>query len=173
MQNHQLGKLKVLTVDDEKTILKLVNDVLTSLGFTDIVIARSGRKAIELLSQQKFDFIITDWRMPDLDGIDIVRFARTSPESLYQMIPIIMLTGNTEAHEVIIARNAGIDGYLIKPFSAVQLVKRIRTIIEHPREFVVSPNYTGPDRRHRTEPPPGGIERRRSMKGQASQRRII
>ena len=173
MQNHPFGKLKVLIVDDEKTILKLVNDVLTSLGFTEIVIARSGRKATELLSQQKFDFIITDWRMDDLDGIDIVRFIRTSPESLTPMMPIIMLTGNTEAHEVITARNAGIDGYVIKPFSAVQLVRRIRAIIEHPREFVVSPNYSGPDRRHHNDPPPGGIERRRSQKEQTNQRRIF
>lgn len=150
-----------MVVDDEQTILTLVNDVLTRLGFRDIVIVRSGNKAMEMLAAQRFDFMITDWRMRDLDGIDVVHFARKSPKSLHPMIPIIMLTGNAEARDVIEARNAGIDGYIIKPFSADQLVKRIRAVIEHPREFVVSNKYTGPDRRHRNDAPPQGKERRR------------
>lgn len=164
MLHNQLAKLHVLVVDDEKTILGLVYDVLISLGFKNIVVARGGRKALDYLREHKFDFIITDWRMPDLTGVELVRFIRTSPESLNPMIPVIMLTGNTEAHEVITARNAGIDAYLIKPFSAKQLVHHIRAIIENPREFVAARSYTGPSRRHHNESPPGGIERRRSRK---------
>lgn len=164
MQNQWLAKLQILIVDDEKTILELVHNVLGSLGFRNIVIARSGPKAMELVAAHKFDFIITDWRMADLDGVELVRFTRTSPASKNAMTPVIMLTGNTEAHEVITARNAGIDAYIIKPFTAEQLVKRIRTIIERPREFVVSKVYVGPDRRHHNELPPKAAERRRSKK---------
>jgi len=162
MHNRHLEKLKVLVVDDEKTILGIVNDVLDKLGFRNVAVAKSGRKAKEMIAKEKFDFMITDWRMDDIDGIELVRFARTSPESANPTLPIIMLTGNTEAHEVMTARDAGIDVYLIKPFSAEQLVKRIRAIIEHPREFVFSRNFTGPSRRYHKEPPPGGVERRRS-----------
>ncbi|MDD5585882.1 MAG: response regulator [Alphaproteobacteria bacterium] len=169
MKNSQLGKLQILVVDDEKTILRLICDVLIQLGFKDAVIATSGRKAIELLAKQKFDFIITDWRMNDLDGIDLVRFVRSSPESAYPTIPIIMLTGNAEAHYVMTARNAGINAYLIKPFSASQLVRRIRQIIEQPREFVLAPAFRGPDRRHRDEPPPPDLERRKPRKKSSSQ----
>ena len=164
MSSNQLARLQILIVDDEKNIQRLVYDVLASLGFRDITVANSGRKAIEFLSQRKFDFVITDWRMGDLDGIDIVRFVRTSPESQNRIMPIIMLTGNTEAHYVLTARAAGVNGYLLKPFSAEQLVRRIRVVIEQPAEFVIAPSYCGPDRRHVEKPPPNNDERRKRRK---------
>ena len=169
LKRNQLGTFQVLVVDDEKMMHKLVCNVLNSLGFQDIVTATSGRKAIELLTKQKFDFIITDWRMRDLDGIDIVRFMRTSPDAAHPTTPIIMLTGNTEAHYVLTALNAGINGYLIKPFSAEQLVRRIRSVIENPRPFIIAPTYKGPDRRHTNKQPPGGVERRVRGKKNKSQ----
>jgi DNA-binding response OmpR family regulator len=164
MIRNQLSTLRVLIADDERLILKLVLDVLGSLGFSDVTVAHSGRQAIEFASKQKFDFIITDWCMADIDGIELVRYMRNSPDSLYPTTPIIMLTGNTEAHYVITALNVGINGYLIKPFSAEQLVKRIRNIIEQPRPFVLSPNYKGPDRRRVDKGPPGKVERRAGAK---------
>lgn len=159
--HNTLSALQVLIVDDEKLMHKLVCNVLTSLGFRDITTANSGRQAMGLVTQKRFDFIITDWRMGDLDGIDVVHFIRTSPDAQNPTMPIIMLTGNTEARYVITALNAGINGYVIKPFSAEQLVRRIRAVIENPRQYVLSPHYRGPDRRHNDLPPPGGIERRK------------
>ena len=164
MSDNQLSLLRVLIVDDEKTIQRLVLDVLLSLGFKDITTANSGRQAIELVSNNDFDFIITDWFMADMDGIDLVRFIRKSPESCCPSMPIIMLTGNTELHDVKTAVDTGIDAYLIKPFSAAQLVQRIRRIIEHPRPFVLAPKYRGPDRRHTPRTPPGGVDRRNKPK---------
>jgi two-component system chemotaxis response regulator CheY len=157
MRQSLLDSFSILIVDDEATIRKLVRNVLTSLGFLNITEANSGRRAIEILESNAFDFIITDWRMGDLDGIDIVRHVRAKPSN----IPIIMLTGNTEAYYVKTAISAGINGYLIKPFSAEQLVKRIRTIIDEPEDFVVSKKYTGPDRRHTRKPPPDKIDQRK------------
>ncbi len=161
MHKSQLSNFHVLIIDDEKPILRLIYDVLASLGFRHIVAANSGRRAVELLAKQKFDFIITDWRMGDKDGIHIVDFARNSAESLHLTTPIIMLTANTEPHYVLTARDTGVNSYLIKPFSADQLVRRIRTIIEQPLPFVLSPKYRGPDRRHKTLPPPNNIDRRK------------
>lgn len=159
-----LQSISVLIADDEKMIQRLVYDVLTQLGFRKITVASSGRQAIEQLRQQSFDFVITDWRMKDMEGIDIIRFVRTSPDSPNPRMPIIMLTGNTEAHYVFTARDAGVNEYLIKPFTADQLVRRIRSIIEKPRSFVEAPGYKGPDRRHREVDPPDGNDRRRGRK---------
>jgi two-component system, chemotaxis family, chemotaxis protein CheY len=162
--DNQLKNIKVLIVDDEKLIQRLVYDVLVELGFRLITIASSGRQAIRLASAQAFDFIISDWRMGDLDGIDLIEYLRTSPDSPNPRIPIILLTGNTEAHYVLRARDAGVNEYLIKPFAADQLVRRIRAIIEKPKGFIEAPNYRGPDRRHREEEPPYGKDRRKKKK---------
>ena len=159
--NSQLQNIQVLIVDDEKMIQRLVYDVLAQLGFRQITVASSGRQAIHLVATKPFDFVITDWRMQDLDGIDLVDFVRKSPESKCPHVPVILLTGNSEAHYVVRARDAGVNEYIIKPFAAEQLVKRIRAVIEKPRPFVVTKNYRGPDRRHQDLPPPDGKERRK------------
>jgi DNA-binding response OmpR family regulator len=164
MKKNQLDIVQVLIVDDEKTILRLVYDVLSRLGFRAITVAHSGRQAIDLLSRQSFDLIISDWQMQDLNGIDVVEFVRTSPECKCPHVPIIMLTGNTEAHYVVRARDAGINEYLIKPFSSEQLVKRIRSIIEKPKPFVLAAGYKGPDRRHGQKPIQGVPDRRKNKK---------
>lgn len=160
MSSDSLSFLQVLVVDDIQMIRTLVSDVLVSLGFKDISVASSGREAMAMVSKKKFDFIISDWQMPDLDGIDLVRFVRQIPDVQCASVPIIMLTANTEAKHVITALKNGINGYLIKPFTAEQLARRIRNAIEHPRQFVIAPTYRGPDRRYIDKGPPGGIERR-------------
>ena len=155
-----LQNIHVLIADDERMIQRLVYDVLTQLGFRKITVASSGRQAIDLLKRQPYDFIITDWRMKDFEGIDIINFVRSSPDSPNPRMPIIMLTGNTEAHYVCTARDAGVNEYLIKPFTTDQLVRRIRSLIERPKPFVESPAYKGPDRRHKSDEPPQGKDRR-------------
>jgi DNA-binding response OmpR family regulator len=149
-----------MIVDDEKLMQRLVYDTLSSLGFRQITVATSGRHAIHNLNKQTFDFIITDWRMQDLEGIDIIRHVRSSTDPVMQRTPIILLTGNTEAHYVHTAHAAGVNEYLLKPFTADQLTKRIRNIIERPRGFVEAPVYKGPDRRRREGEPPNGTDRR-------------
>jgi len=162
MADNRLSQIRVLLVDDEMQILRLVSDVLTQFGFKDITMAHNGREAIELISKQRFDFIITDWRMPEVEGIDVIKFVRTAPESPAKRVPIIMLSGNTEATYVIQARNAGVNEYVIKPFTAEQLIKRLRAIIENPRSFVDAPNYHGPSRRwHATDQTPPVDRRKR------------
>jgi len=152
----------ILIADDEPLIRNLVFGVLTNLGFRNITIAASGRKAIEHITNKKFDFIITDWRMEDIDGIDLVKHVRTTQKN--KTVPIIMLTGNTEVFYVKAAISAGINAYLLKPFSAEQLAKRIRSVIESPREFIISRKYIGPDRRHLDMVSTTGNERRKPRK---------
>ncbi|MDD4616592.1 MAG: response regulator [Alphaproteobacteria bacterium] len=161
MHPNRLQNFNILVIDDEFLIQNLVRCVLQNLGFTNITLANNGRKAQDLILNQRFDIIITDWRMDDLDGIDVINFVRKSRNSDYYKTPIIMLTGNTEDYYVKTAIDAGINAYLIKPFTAAELVKRIRAVIEFPGDFIISKTFTGPDRRHYIEPPPEGLDRRR------------
>ncbi len=161
MVDSSLKNVSILVVDDTTLMQQLIHDVLKRLGFQKVVVVNSGRKAIELVAQHSFDFIITDWRMDDMTGIDLIRYVRTAPQSRNPHIPIIMLTGNSEVRDVIEARDVGVNEYMIKPFSAEQLVKRIRSVIEHPRRFVEAANYNGPDRRRVLQFPLKGAERRK------------
>jgi DNA-binding response OmpR family regulator len=161
MSFNKLHGFSILVVDDEPLIQNLVRTVLSSLGFTNVTVAGSGRKAQDLIDRNVFDIIITDWRMDDLDGIDIINFVRKSKNVPLRKTPIIMLTGNTEDYYVKAAIDAGVNAYLLKPFTAGELVKRLRSVIENPRDFVISTSFTGPDRRHANQPPPQGQERRK------------
>ena len=164
MTPYDFYNFKVLIIDDEPLMRKLVRGVLGSLGFMNITEANSGRKAQELISNHTFDFIITDWRMDDLDGIDIINYVRGSQTLPRRNTPIIMLTGNTEVRHVKSAISAGVDSYMIKPFSAERLARRIRDLIENPRDFIISGKYTGPDRRHTSGPFSEGPDRRKNKK---------
>ena len=163
-EHSQLENIRVLIAEDDKMMQTLIQEVLKQLGFTSLTATASGRAAIELLERFDFDLVISDWRMKDMDGIDIIRFVRRDPKARYFRIPIILLTGNTEAHYVLQARDAGVNEYIIKPFTAEQLARRIRNLIEKPRGFVAAPIYSGPDRRHRRAAPPVGQERRKTGK---------
>ncbi len=160
-------KISVLIVDDEPLIQNLVRTVLSNLGFTNVTTANNGRKAQALLSETTFDIIITDWRMNDIDGIDVVNFVRRSKKTPLCRTPILMLTGNTEDQYVLAAIDAGVNAYLLKPFTASELARRLRKIIEEPRDFVISEKFMGPDRRHANLAPPDGTERRRKNKTKA------
>ncbi len=157
---NRLETLQLLLVDDERQMRRLLSDVLDHLGFKSLTIANGGLEAIKLASEQPFDFIITDWRMPDIEGIELVRFVRFNVNCKSPRVPIIMLSGNTEMHYVYEARDAGVNEYVIKPFSAGQLVRRIRTIIERPRCFIETTTYRGPNRRWRTLPIRYGTDKR-------------
>jgi CheY-like chemotaxis protein len=161
MVTSPLKDIQLLVVDDQKLIRKLVFNILTAWGFQEIKLAKSGQEAIDFLKQQAFDLIITDWRMAEPNGLDLLRFVRTSPDSLSPNIPVIFLTGNAEYADVSMARDTGVTEYLIKPFSAAELINRVRSVIERPRSFVKAPTYRGPDRRRRPGPAPDGTEKRK------------
>jgi DNA-binding response OmpR family regulator len=161
IEKNRLSNIRVLVVDDEKLSLKLTHDVLYKLGFSEVYTAHSGRDAIHVLLDRNVDLVITDWRMDDMDGLELLRFIRMSPNSPCKRVPILFLTGNTEEKQVIEARDAGVTEYMVKPFSVQQLIVRIKAIIEQPRPFIETKTYTGHDRRRRYFPPPDGVDRRK------------
>ena len=147
----RLESIHVLVVDDDMRISLLVKNILASLGFKSVHMAKNGSMALKALEEREIDLIITDWQMSPVDGINLVKHLRTSSDSRHRFIPIIMLTGNAERHEVEIARDAGVTEFVVKPFTAKALVDRIILVVENPRSFVMSKSFKGPDRRRRTE----------------------
>lgn len=149
------GDLKVLVVEDNQHFRLLISTVLHTLGITEVEEARDGADALRRLQTFNADFVIVDWKMEPMDGIGFAHAIRHSPESPNPHLPIIMVTGYSEAALVAEARDAGVNEFLAKPISARSLVARITSVLQTPRPFVRSPDYFGPDRRRGQQPFPG------------------
>lgn len=162
MIGYRLERLTVLIVDDNKNMRSLLRTVLEALGVSQIIDARDGEHAIEKLQQYNIDLAIVDWVMEPMDGIALTQWVRTNPDSPDQFLPIIMLSGHTERERVVQARDTGITEFMAKPISARSLYKRIQAVIEHPRPFVRTKDYFGPDRRRQTLPFEGADRRKNS-----------
>ncbi len=156
----RLSKVEVLIADPDTRVASLIRDVLKYIGFERIHFAQDGQEALDFIKRNEVDLLITDWQMSPMDGIRLVHYLRSSPDSPYPYLPIIMLTGKAERNDVEIARDVGVTEFLVKPFSAKSLFERLVMVIENPRSFIVASQYRGPDRRRRTDIPPGGDERR-------------
>nr|MEA2799590.1 two-component system, chemotaxis family, chemotaxis protein CheY [Phenylobacterium sp.] len=154
--------LKILLVDDNHHMRVLLAEILKAVGVRQIFEASDGAQGLKLLRSQRVDIIITDLSMQPLDGIDFVRLLRNSPDSPDQMCPVIMITGHSTLERVQAARDAGVNEFLAKPLTARGVVQRISQVIDHPRQFVRTPNYFGPDRRRRADPAFRGPWRRES-----------
>lgn len=144
-------RLCVMVVEDSPPMREVIRALLQSLGVQNIIDARDGNHAIRKLSEYQVDLIITDWVMEEMDGLELTRWIRTSPDSPDEFLPIIMVSGHTEEHRIEMARDAGINEFMAKPLTGVGLIQRLVAVIEHPRPFVRTDNYFGPDRRRKIE----------------------
>ncbi|MCW8835401.1 MAG: response regulator [Rhodospirillales bacterium] len=156
-----LERVNFLVVDDNKHMRTLVGSILHALGVKSIIEAEDGADAIRVLRSFPADIVICDWNMEPLDGLDFVRLVRTGKDSPNPYVPIIMLTGHTEMHRVLEARDAGINEFLAKPISAKSIYARITSIIERPRPYVRSKRFFGPDRRRKESDRFNGPDRRK------------
>lgn len=159
-----LQKLNVLTVDDSEHMRRIILALLMGLGFgfDHIFTAKDGVEALEILKSGHIDLVITDHRMPVLDGIDFTRLVRSGADSPNPYIPVIMLTAHADVEHIQAARDAGVSEFLRKPVNAQALYQRIAAVVEKPRAFIKSSDYNGPDRRRRNDPGYNGPERRSS-----------
>jgi two-component system chemotaxis response regulator CheY len=144
--------LKILIVDDNHHMRVLVSEILKAVGVRHIFEASDGSQALQAMRGQSIDIIITDLSMQPLDGIDFTRLLRMSPDSPNPMCPVIMITGHSTIARVQEARNAGVNEFLAKPLTARGVVERISQVVDHPRPFVKTASYFGPDRRRRADP---------------------
>ncbi|MEK7246656.1 MAG: response regulator [Pseudomonadota bacterium] len=158
--DYNIERLNFLIVDDNKHMCVLIKTILNAFGVRNVVEASDGADAFKALRHFPADIIICDWVMQPLDGLDFVRLVRTGKDSPNPYVPVIMLTGHTEMHRVVEAREAGATEFLAKPVSPKKLYARIRSIIESQRNFIKTKSYFGPDRRRQKMASFKGAERR-------------
>lgn len=158
-----LKALRLLIVDDNRHAAEIVKSVLSSVGAQQMYDAATPDRAFRLLKEHPFDVIIVDQNLGQGDdGTQLVKRIRNDPSSPNPYIPILMLTGYTEQRRVKAARDAGVSEFLSKPFTVAGLLRRMEALIHHPRPFVRSADYFGPDRRRKADPDYTGPERRSS-----------
>ena len=120
--------IRILIVDDFSTMRRIVKNLLNDLGFTNTAEADDGTTALVELQKAKFDFVVTDWNMPGMPGIDLLKAIRAD-ESLAK-IPVLMVTAEAKREQIIEAAQAGVNGYIIKPFTAATLEDKLVKIFE-------------------------------------------
>jgi two-component system chemotaxis response regulator CheY len=119
-------KMKILTVDDFSTMRRIIKNLLRQLGYTNIVEAEDGRKALDQLKKGKVDLVISDWNMPNMDGLDLLKAIR-SDDNLKD-IPVLMVTAEAIKEKIVDAVKLGVNNYIVKPFTAETLKEKIEKI---------------------------------------------
>jgi two-component system, chemotaxis family, chemotaxis protein CheY len=157
-------KLSVLVVEDNQHMRQLIVQVLRAMGVVDVFQADGGQRALVMVRQNKPDVIVTDWLMDPMDGLELTRRIRSDPDSPARLAPIILMTGYSAHARVTQARDIGVTEFLVKPFTAEALAKRIAHVINMPRDFIAAPLYAGPDRRRKRGDVYGGPKRRNQEK---------
>ncbi|MEM5530534.1 chemotaxis response regulator CheY [Gammaproteobacteria bacterium AS21] len=120
--------IKILVVDDFSTMRRIIKNLLRDLGFQNITEADDGKTALPILKQGGIDFLVTDWNMPEMTGIELIAEVRKDPNLAH--IPILMVTAEAKREQIIAAAQAGVNGYVVKPFTATVLKEKIEKIFE-------------------------------------------
>ena len=152
--------LRIMIVDDNAHMRTLLVEILRAIGVRHVVEAPDGSAAMNAMRTQQVDIVISDLAMRPMDGIEFVRRLRTSPDSPSPLVPVIMITGHSTTARVAEARDVGVNEILSKPVTAKGVLDRLGRVIEHPRTFVRSAAYFGPNRRRRKDPSYSGPWRR-------------
>jgi two-component system, chemotaxis family, chemotaxis protein CheY len=119
--------MKFLVVDDYSTMRRIVKNLLHDLGYANVTEADDGKTALPLLQNGSFDFLITDWNMPGMPGLDLLKAVRANDR--LKKLPVLMLTAEAKREQIVEAAQAGVSGYVIKPFTAVTLKEKIDKIL--------------------------------------------
>lgn len=122
------SKVKFLVVDDFSTMRRIVRNLLKELGFTNVEEAEDGAVAWQKIQGTSFDFIITDWNMPNMDGLTLLQTIRGA--DAYKALPVLMITAEAKKENIIAAAQAGASGYIVKPFTAATLNEKLTKIFE-------------------------------------------
>ncbi len=120
--------MKILIVDDFSTMRRIIKNLLRDLGFNNTEEADDGLTALPILQAGGIDFLVTDWNMPGMQGIDLLKAVRAD-ENMATM-PVLMVTAETKREQIIVAAQAGVNGYIVKPFTAATLKEKIDKIFE-------------------------------------------
>ena len=119
--------LKFLVVDDFSTMRRIIKNLLHDLGYPNVTEADDGKTALPMLQQGGFDFLISDWNMPGMSGLDLIKAVRS--DAKLSKMPVLMLTAEAKREQIIEAAQAGVNGYVIKPFTAETLKEKLDKIL--------------------------------------------
>ena len=120
--------MKILVVDDFSTMRRIIKNLLRDLGFTNTAEADDGSTALPLLKGGGFDFLVTDWNMPGMTGIELLQQVRADEQ--LKTLPVLMVTAEAKREQIVEAAQAGVNGYVVKPFTAAVLQEKIEKIFE-------------------------------------------
>ncbi len=120
--------MKILIVDDFSTMRRIIKNLLRDLGFTNTQEADDGVTALPMLKSGDFDFLVTDWNMPGMTGIDLLKEVRKDEKLI--SLPVLMVTAEAKRDQIVEAAQAGVNGYVVKPFTAQVLKEKIDKIFE-------------------------------------------
>ena len=120
--------MKILVVDDFSTMRRIIKNLLKDLGFANIQEADDGNTALPMLQQGDFDFVVTDCNMPGMQGIDLLRAIRADDKLKH--LPVLMVTAEAKKEQIVAAAQAGVNGYVVKPFTAATLKEKLDKIFE-------------------------------------------
>ncbi|MCP3427841.1 chemotaxis response regulator CheY [Opacimonas viscosa] len=120
--------MKILVVDDFSTMRRIIKNLLKDLGFSNIQEADDGNTALPMLNQGDFDFVVTDWNMPGMQGIDLLRAIRADDKLKH--LPVLMVTAEAKKEQIVAAAQAGVNGYVVKPFTAATLKEKLDKIFQ-------------------------------------------
>jgi len=120
--------LKILVVDDFPTMRRIVRNLLKELGFENVDEAEDGAMALDKLRTGGFQFVVSDWNMPNLDGLEMLKQIRLDPN--LKSLPVLMVTAEAKKENIVAAAQAGANGYVVKPFTAATLEEKLNKIFE-------------------------------------------
>lgn len=120
--------MKILIVDDFSTMRRIVKNLLKDLGYTNTHEADDGTTALPMLQSGDYEFVITDWNMPGMTGISLLKAIRSDPQ--LTQLPVLMVTAESKRDQIIEAAQAGVNGYVVKPFTAATLQEKIVKIFD-------------------------------------------
>jgi len=126
LNNHMNKDMKILVVDDFATMRKIIRGLLRDSGFTNVEEADDGLTAWPILQQGNFDLLVTDWNMPGMNGLDLLKKVRADEK--LSAIPVLMVTAETKRDQIITAAQAGVNGYIVKPFTSAILKEKMEKI---------------------------------------------
>lgn len=120
--------MKILVVDDFPTMRRIIKNLLKDLGFENVDEAEDGAMGLEKLRNNNFDFVLSDWNMPNMDGLEMLKAIRA--DANLSKLPVLMVTAEAKKENIIAAAQAGASGYVVKPFTAATLEEKLNKIFE-------------------------------------------
>jgi len=120
--------IRILVVDDMSTMRRIIKTILNQLGYNNIEEAENGKQALGKLKKEKFDFVITDWNMPEMDGLELVKQIRSDDD--LKSLPVLMVTAEAKKENVMEALKAGVNNYIVKPFTPEVLKEKMEKIFK-------------------------------------------